>query len=454
MRRGRRHRHQPANADRAQINRRRDAQHGASVRAPTSGRLRRRRGRRALCGTNPRPAELGGWFKSPAYLKNGHAHTIFAAKFRWTASVVYRRHLLTTSDGGSLALDIVDKVSDETSKDSTGATYVDGAVEEDASPFLLLLSGLGGGSQDTYVRAQAAAAVERGWKVGVLNMRSCGGSPVTSPRFFSARHGSVEDVRTATAWIRTYVQPTSLCAIGWSNSGTIVCNALSEPDSLIDAACCLAAPLDMPSSSANFERPFHRNVYDRAIGGSLAEKFRTAQHLFVDAAGRRSSRVPAYFGGDFVADVEKASTACTIRAVDEALTAPCFGFPSVDAYYADASADQRVKDIGVPLLIMNAADDPIAQYNMKEGVFDAETLAANPNLVVAVTATGAIWAGATPRIPDAAARRAGRRAWLWIFWRRRARRRRLRSGRKFGRVAQMAAWLARVKQQGRAPSPL
>ena len=128
---------------------------------------------------------------------------------------------------------------------------------------------------------------------------------MTSPRFFSARHGSVEDVRTATAWIRTYVKPTSLCAIGWSNSGTIVCNALSEPDSLIDAACCLAAPLDMPSSSANFERPFHRNVYDRAIGGSLAEKFRTAQHLFVDADGPKP--VPAYFGGDFVADVEKAS---------------------------------------------------------------------------------------------------------------------------------------------------
>ena len=78
----------------------------------------------------------GGWFKSPTYLKNGHAHTIFAAKFRWTASVVYRRHLLTTSER-PLRLDIVDKVSDETSKDSTGATYVDGAVEQDAEPVSL-----------------------------------------------------------------------------------------------------------------------------------------------------------------------------------------------------------------------------------------------------------------------------------------------------------------------------
>ena len=74
----------------------------------------------------------------------------------------------------------------------------------------------------------------------------------------------------------------------------------------------------------------------------------------------------------------------------------------------------------MPLLIMNAADDPIAQYNVKEGVFDAETLAANPNLVVAVTATGGHlgWCDAA----DPAARRAGRRTWLWIFWRRRARR--------------------------------
>lgn len=328
-----------------------------------------------------------GWFRSPAYLNNGHAHTIFAAKLRWTAAVTYQRHLLRTEDGGSLALDVVDEVGDTITRDASGATYVEGVLKEDDTPFLLLLSGLGGGSQDTYVRAQAAAAVARGWRVGVLNMRSCGGSPVTSPRFFSARHGSVEDVRTATAWIREHIQPQSLCAIGWSNSGTIVCNVLAEESSGIDAACCLAAPLDMPASSANFERPFHRHVYDRAIGGSLAEKFQTAEPLFVDANGNPKP-IPAYFGGNFVADAQQASTATTIRAVDEALTAPYFGFPTVDAYYADASADQRVKNVAVPLLVLNAADDPIAQYNEKPGVFDAATLAANPNLVVGVTATG------------------------------------------------------------------
>ena len=32
-------------------------------------------------------------------------------------------------------------------------------------PMLLLASGLGGGSQDTYVRSMAATAAERGWQV-------------------------------------------------------------------------------------------------------------------------------------------------------------------------------------------------------------------------------------------------------------------------------------------------
>jgi predicted alpha/beta-fold hydrolase len=335
-----------------------------------------------------------GWHRSPPYLGNGHVHTIFAAKLRWTAAIEYKRHIISTDDGGSLALDIVDRIdAEQPRRDASGATYIVGdEFPNSDEPFLMLLSGLGGGSQDTYVRAQAAAAVERGWRVGVLNMRSCGASPVTSPRFFSARHGSVGDVRKATQWIRERIEPSHLCAIGWSNSGTIVCNVLADqanaPENAhLDAACCLAAPLDMPSSSANFERTFHRNVYDRAIGGSLAEKFRDAQNLFLDGNGQPKP-VPAWRGGTFIADIAKASEAKTIRAVDEAVTAPCFGFPSVDAYYEDASADQRVKDVAVPLLILNAADDPIAQYTHKPGVFDLETLSANPNLVIGVTAKG------------------------------------------------------------------
>ncbi|KAH8072236.1 poly(3-hydroxybutyrate) depolymerase [Aureococcus anophagefferens] len=258
----------------------------------------------ALPGLN----DWSRWHESPPALRNGHAHTIFAAKCRFTARVTYACEFIDTPDGGTLALDVVVGADeDDVSRNPSGATFVkNSATTSDGAPFLVLLSGLGGGSQDTYVRGQAAAAHARGWRVAVLNMRSCAESPVTSPRFFSARRG-----------------------------GTIVANALAEQGDAagLDAACCLAAPLDMPTSSANLEKPFHRNVYDRSIGGSLAEK-------------------------------------------------------TVDAYYADASADQRVAAVAKPLLVVNAADDPIARFTTKRGVFDFDALAANPNVVAAVTAHG------------------------------------------------------------------
>ena len=335
------------------------------------------------------------WHDPPRGLKNGHAHTIFAAKLRWAAGVTYARETIPTDDGGTLALDVVAGVAPERYRTASGATYVGpGPAARGGAPFLVLLSGLGGGSQDTYVRGQAAAARARGWRVAVLNMRSCGESPVTSPRFFSARRGSTDDVRAAIAAIRAKYDPPKIGVVGWSNSGTIVANALAEQgdaDGGIDAACCLAAPLDMPKSSANLLRPFHSNVYDRSIGASLADKVRGAEDLFRDAATGAPKAVPTWAGAPyptFVADVDTAIAATTIREIDEAVTAPCFGFETVDDYYADASCDQRLASVQRPLFVLNAADDPIARFSTKPGTLDLAAISANANVLAAVTDGG------------------------------------------------------------------
>ena len=122
------------------------------------------------CGGEAREAYLSSmpgltawdrWHEAPRGLENGHAHTIFAAKLRWSASVRYARTLLGTEDGGTLALDVVEAF-DESARVRTpdGATYRGPASpERDGAPFLLLLSGLGGGSQDTYVRSMAASGM-------------------------------------------------------------------------------------------------------------------------------------------------------------------------------------------------------------------------------------------------------------------------------------------------------
>lgn len=327
------------------------------------------------------------WYTPPAWLTNGHVHTIWASKLRSAPSCRYGRLLLATPDGGTLALDLLE---DAWTNESPSRVVIHEASEKAMAnslrPFALLLSGLGGGSQDSYVRSMAAYAKARGFDVGVLNMRSCGDSPVTSPRFFSAYLGSTDDVALAVDTIRSHACPSSVVAIGWSNSGTIVINALAGGHVKLDAACALAAPLNMPVSSANLRRVFHRNVYDRNIGASLSSKFRKHRSFFQDADGRPKP-VPAYRDGDtFVADVEKAARATSIRAIDEALTAPCFGFETVDDYYEFSSSHQRLDRVRTPLLLVNAADDPIALWGDFDGLIT--DVVANPNLVLAATAHG------------------------------------------------------------------
>ena len=163
---------------------------------------------------------------------------------------------------------------------------MDGAVEQDESPFLLLLSGFGGGSQ-------GHACAGSGRRGGGARLESWCPEHAKLRRF--AR--DVAPLLLSEARVRRGCQDCNGVDPRLCKTDIAVCywlvqqrhDRLQRPapsqTHCIDAACCLAAPLDMPSSSANFERPFHRNVYDRAIGGSLAEKFRTAQHLFVDADG-------------------------------------------------------------------------------------------------------------------------------------------------------------------------
>mmetsp|Transcript_13735 Transcript_13735/g.43387 ORF Transcript_13735/g.43387 Transcript_13735/m.43387 type:complete len:427 (-) Transcript_13735:188-1468(-) len=337
-------------------------------------------GSTALVREVPGLCSWEAWYEAPRWLRNGHAHTIWANKMRSAPGVRYGRELLETSDGGTLALDVLEGASTEFVIDKARR------FEPTGRPFALLLSGLGGGSQDSYVRSFGAYAASRGFDVAVLNMRACGDSPVTSPRFFSAYRGSTDDVALAVQAIRERFAPPAVVGVGWSNSGTIVINALAAEDVGLDAACALAAPLNMPVSSKNLERWFHRNVYDRSIAASLSSKFRKHRSLFETPDGVPKP-IPKWRSAEtFLVDADRAAAATSIRAVDDAVTAPCFGFDTVDQYYAFSSSHQRLAAVDKPLLVVNAADDPIALW----GDFDrlVADVRANPNLVFAATDHG------------------------------------------------------------------
>eukprot|EP00667_Euglena_gracilis_P003507 EG_transcript_3518 len=330
------------------------------------------------------------WYEAPLWARNGHVHTIVACTTRHTPPVRYYRTMLRCPKGGTIALDLLAGL--DANKNDEEATY-DGPppaewVEQNRTkPFLLMVSGVSGGSHDGYIRSLAIAAQQRGWQVGVVNMRGCAHSPITSPRFFTAHTGSTDDVRLAVRHIREQLLGPGgrLVAVGWSNGGTIINNVLGEQGTTytdssyrIDAAATLACPLRMVVAAENFKKWFNRYVYDRMVALSLLDMLAPALPLFDGQA------IDTLDGKKCTIDVKKLMQCDTIAGIDDVLTCKILGFPSVQEYYRHASSHQRLKDIPVPTLIVNALDDPMAPG---AGIAYEEAVS-NPNLMLAVTEHG------------------------------------------------------------------
>lgn len=74
----------------------------------------------------------------------------------------------------------------------------------------------------------------------------------------------------------------------------------------------------------------------------------------------------------------------SIREFDDACTRKMFDYSSVDEYYEDASSFRFIKDVKIPLLCLNALDDPIANASC----IPYQLIERNPNIVLATTDKG------------------------------------------------------------------
>ncbi len=90
------------------------------------------------------------------------------------------------------------------------------------------------------------------------------------------------------------------------------------------------------------------------------------------------------FAGDMRFNARGAADAKTVRDFDDAITRRSFGFPDVDAYYRASGSSQRLPAVRVPLLCVQAADDPIAV----DAAVPRAAAAANPNVAMIVTPSG------------------------------------------------------------------
>uniref|UniRef100_J3LFB3 AB hydrolase-1 domain-containing protein n=2 Tax=Oryza brachyantha TaxID=4533 RepID=J3LFB3_ORYBR len=188
-------------------------------------------------------------------------------------------------------------------------------------------------------------ARSKGWRVVVFNSRGCAGSPVTTAKFYSASFTG--DLRQVVDHVLERYPQSNIYAVGWSLGANILVRYLGEETDkcVLSGAVSLCNPFNLVIADEDFHKGFN-NVYDRALAKALRNIFKKHALLFEGLEGEYN--------------ISKAANARSVRDFDEGLTRVSFGFKSVDDYYSNSSSSDSIKNVSIPLLCIQADNDPIA----------------------------------------------------------------------------------------------
>ena len=210
---------------------------------------------------------------------------------------------------------------------------------------VVLLHGLGGSSAREGLRRLAWALRRTGFAVLRLNLRGADPGRHLAPGTYAANSNA--DLLPALQRARQLAAGRPLLGVGVSLGGTQLLNAALAVPGLLDGLACVSSPLDLADCSAQIERPrnavYQRWLLQRLVRQTLADPF---------GVGVEEREALEAGGGPR-----------TIRAFDAAITAPRWGYRSVEHYYDQASPLQRLLDPGPcaalpPTLLVHALDDP------------------------------------------------------------------------------------------------
>ncbi|TFK54905.1 AB-hydrolase YheT [Heliocybe sulcata] len=289
------------------------------------------------------------------WLPGGHVQTGYCVigDFSKVDKVEYDRKLLRLKDGGTLGLDFTPPANERTLPNDT--------------PIIVVMHGLTGGSHEAYVRsilAPACTPVDKGglgYRAMVVNFRGCAGTPVTSPQLYSGGH--TDDLRQSLMYLSKLYPEAPLIGLGFSLGANVIARYLGQEGnkSRLLSAAVLGCPWDLVKNSERIEGDlFYREVYSKALGQNLLQMLRTNAATLSRVAAPHSPTAQALANALALKKPYLIDFDATWTSVAGA-TYPPFPLDSAEAYYKWASSAQFVHDIRVPLLCINAADDPIVR---------------------------------------------------------------------------------------------
>jgi predicted alpha/beta-fold hydrolase len=266
---------------------------------------------------------MNNCFKPAWWLPNPHLQTLWAALVRRKIQIPIRWERLELADGDFLDLSWVGR---------------------DEGPIVIVLHGLNGSIDSSYVRGILQAIKLQGWRGVLMHFRGCSGVPNRLARSYHS--GDTNDLQYLIAELIKREPKTPLYAVGYSLGGNVLLKWLGESgiNNPLRAAAAISIPFEVGKTSDYLNTGFSR-LYQWRL---LRELLKVHQRKFTKMVSHPDRQV---------------KNIQSIREFDDTITAPLHGFKNAEDYYTQSSSRQYLANIKIPTLVLHALDDPFTPLN-------------------------------------------------------------------------------------------
>ncbi|KAJ1965301.1 hypothetical protein GGI12_000861 [Dipsacomyces acuminosporus] len=292
--------------------------------------------------------------KCPSIADPAHAHYTPP----WMLFYEFEREVFSFDDGGIAAVDWALPRLDTTP----------------ASPIVVLIPGVAGLSSDYYARSLIHCISQKpfGYQVVVLHSRGCNGVDMTTQIGFHG--GATDDLRTFMVDLRQRYPEAPFLAAGFSLGANLLTKYIGEEGDKCPfiAATSLCNPFDIHTTVEKMCTPTLKNrfLYGSSLTNSLLSLYRKNKKVIL--------------AGEVELDDREIEASRNVIEFNEAYTKKVFGYKSAKELHDSASCVSYLKDVKVPMLFINAADDPMCvSSTIPYAEFEA-----NPHLILACTRYG------------------------------------------------------------------
>ncbi len=223
-------------------------------------------------------------------------------------------------------------------------------------PTVLIIHGLEGCTESHYMIGLAQKVWGKGWNCIRINQRNCGDSEHLTPTLY--HNGLSQDYGQIIQEITEKDGCRHIWLVGYSMGGNLTLKLAGEIDSTLPSLRGVAAvsPNIQPASCVRaLQRPSNW-IYHRHFLRSLKAKLQRKAQLY-----------PGKW------DLSQLPKIQNMWEFDDVYTAPDGGYHDAEDYYAKSAAENTLRSIVIPTLIITAQDDPFIPYD----IFDNPSLHKN-----------------------------------------------------------------------------